>query len=40
MSQENVDDSSEMDIKLKECPRCKTPIRKSTRYGNIVNKTL
>lgn len=27
-------------IKLKECPKCKTPIRKNLRYGTIINKTL
>ena len=28
------------DIKLKECPRCKTPIRLSYRYANIVKEKL
>ncbi|XP_057306393.1 NFX1-type zinc finger-containing protein 1-like isoform X2 [Hydractinia symbiolongicarpus] len=27
-------------IKLKECPKCKTVVRKSLRYGNIVRQTL
>lgn len=27
-------------IKLKECPKCKTPIRRNLRYGTIINKTL
>lgn len=29
-----------MAIKLKECPRCRTPIRKNRRYGSHVNKRL
>jgi hypothetical protein len=28
------------DIQLKACPKCKTPIRKSLRYGNIIKKAL
>ncbi|XP_007548089.1 NFX1-type zinc finger-containing protein 1 isoform X1 [Poecilia formosa] len=27
-------------IKLKECPRCKTPIRKNLRYGSHINRSL
>jgi hypothetical protein len=27
-------------IKLKQCPKCKTPIRKCMRYGNMVKKAL
>ncbi|XP_015239630.1 PREDICTED: NFX1-type zinc finger-containing protein 1 [Cyprinodon variegatus] len=27
-------------IKLKECPRCKTPIRKNLRYGSLINRSL
>uniref|UniRef100_A0A667YEL4 Zinc finger NFX1-type containing 1 n=1 Tax=Myripristis murdjan TaxID=586833 RepID=A0A667YEL4_9TELE len=27
-------------IKLKECPRCRTPIRKNTRYGSHINRSL
>jgi uncharacterized C2H2 Zn-finger protein len=27
-------------IQLKVCPRCKTVIRRSLRYANIINKTL
>nr|XP_039261973.1 NFX1-type zinc finger-containing protein 1-like [Styela clava] len=27
-------------IKMKECPKCKTPIWRSRRYGNIINKLL
>lgn len=34
----NVDERGE--IKLKECPKCKTPIRSTTRYRSIVNRIL
>ncbi len=27
-------------IQLKACPKCKTPIRKSLRYGNVIKKVL
>ncbi|XP_017264129.2 NFX1-type zinc finger-containing protein 1 isoform X2 [Kryptolebias marmoratus] len=27
-------------IKLKECPKCKTPIRKNLRYGIHINRSL
>ncbi|XP_069003772.1 NFX1-type zinc finger-containing protein 1 [Embiotoca jacksoni] len=27
-------------IKLKECPKCKTPIRKNLRYGSFINRSL
>ncbi len=27
-------------IKLKECPKCRTPIRKNLRYGSHVNRSL
>lgn len=29
-----------MAIKLKECPRCRTPIRKNRRYGSHINRSL
>ena len=29
-----------VDIQLRRCPKCKTPIQRSLRYGAIVNKTL
>lgn len=28
------------EIQMKLCPKCKTPIRKSNRYRQIINKTL
>ncbi|XP_066288836.1 LOW QUALITY PROTEIN: NFX1-type zinc finger-containing protein 1-like [Branchiostoma lanceolatum] len=33
-------DTSESNIQLKTCPRCKTPIRRNLRYGDIIKKTL
>ena len=30
----------ESNIKLKECPKCTTPIQSSLRYGNIVKRVL
>lgn len=27
-------------IKLKECPKCRTPIRKNLRYGSSINRRL
>ena len=27
-------------IQLKSCPRCKTPIRRSLRYGNVIKQQL
>lgn len=35
---DTVDDSQP--IQLKSCPRCKTPIRKSLRYGNVIKEQL
>lgn len=41
-----MDDSSragegeEVAIKLKECPKCRTPIRKNRRYGAHINRCL
>lgn len=35
---DTVDDSRP--IQLKSCPRCKTPIRKSLRYGNVIKQQL
>ncbi|XP_023281831.1 NFX1-type zinc finger-containing protein 1 [Seriola lalandi dorsalis] len=30
----------EVAIKLKECPKCRTPIRKNLRYGSYINRRL
>lgn len=35
LEEENV-----TNIQLKTCPKCKTPIRKSLRYGNVIKKVL
>ena len=29
-----------LSIQLKQCPKCKTPIRRNQRYGTIINETL
>lgn len=39
----SLDDSrqgEQVAIKLKECPKCKTPIRKNLRYGSHINRSL
>ena len=35
-----MDDIKTEQIKLKECPKCKMPIRRNLRYGNIIKQTL
>nr|XP_061814239.1 NFX1-type zinc finger-containing protein 1-like [Nerophis lumbriciformis] len=37
---QQADREGQMAIKLKECPKCRTPIRKNLRYGAHVNKSL
>ena len=39
MEQED-DESKPSEVQFKSCPKCKTQIRKSLRYGNIVKLTL
>ena len=39
MEQED-DESKPSEVQFKCCPKCKTQIRKSLRYGNIVKQTL
>ncbi|XP_030846999.1 NFX1-type zinc finger-containing protein 1-like [Strongylocentrotus purpuratus] len=34
------DTSEAISIKLKECPWCKTPIRRNLRYGNLIKQAL
>ena len=34
------DDGKAVDVQLKRCPKCSTPIRTSLRYGNIIKKIL
>eukprot|EP00118_Oscarella_pearsei_P002948 m.12348 g.12348 ORF g.12348 m.12348 type:complete len:1904 (+) comp23991_c0_seq1:48-5759(+) len=33
-------EASHIHIGLKECPRCKTAVRRSLRYGNVVKRAL
>ncbi|XP_060899287.1 NFX1-type zinc finger-containing protein 1 isoform X2 [Labrus mixtus] len=33
-------EGKEVAIKLKECPKCRTPIRKNLRYGTHINSSL
>ncbi|XP_072237874.1 NFX1-type zinc finger-containing protein 1 isoform X2 [Leuresthes tenuis] len=35
-----ANEGEEVAIKLKECPKCKTPIRKNLRYGSHINRCL
>lgn len=35
-----MDEVKGEEIKLKECPRCKTAIRRNLRYGNVIKQTL
>ncbi|KAK2861853.1 hypothetical protein Q5P01_001386 [Channa striata] len=35
-----VNEEGEVAIKLKECPKCRTPIRKNLRYGSHINRSL
>ena len=37
---EQEDDDKPAEVQFKSCPKCKTQIRKSLRYGNIVKQTL
>ena len=34
------DEKESTAISVKQCPKCKTPIRKSKRYGNAIKKTM
>ncbi|KAM6927491.1 NFX1-type zinc finger-containing protein 1 [Xenentodon cancila] len=35
-----ANEGEQVAIKLKECPKCKTPIRKNLRYGSHINRSL
>lgn len=35
-----MDEVNDERIRLKECPKCKTPIRKNLRYGNVIKEIL
>lgn len=37
---ETHDEGGPNEVQFKVCPKCKTPIRKSLRYGNTIKKTL
>ncbi|XP_068745969.1 NFX1-type zinc finger-containing protein 1-like isoform X4 [Montipora capricornis] len=37
---QQTDDGKAVDVQLKCCPKCSTPIRTSLRYGNIIKKIL
>ena len=40
IKQDSQASSGSSQVQFKTCPKCKTPIRKSLRYGNIVKKVL
>ena len=35
-----ANEEEEVAIKLKDCPKCRTPIRKNLRYGTHINRSL
>ncbi|XP_063766744.1 NFX1-type zinc finger-containing protein 1 isoform X2 [Eleginops maclovinus] len=37
---QQASEAEQVAIKLKECPRCRTPIRKNLRYGSHINRCL
>ncbi|XP_074497910.1 NFX1-type zinc finger-containing protein 1 isoform X1 [Sebastes fasciatus] len=37
---QEANEGEQVAIKLKECPRCRTPIRKNLRYGSHINRCL
>ncbi|XP_061543897.1 NFX1-type zinc finger-containing protein 1 [Phycodurus eques] len=36
----HANEEGQVAIKLKECPKCRTPIRKNLRYGSHINRSL
>ena len=40
MDMNDSDSPKDVEIQFKTCPKCKTPIRRSLRYGNIIKKSL
>ncbi|XP_070815806.1 NFX1-type zinc finger-containing protein 1 [Chaetodon trifascialis] len=36
----HANEGEQVAIKLKECPKCRTPIRKNLRYGSHINASL
>ncbi|KAF7649472.1 hypothetical protein LDENG_00140980 [Lucifuga dentata] len=37
---QQTNDEEQVAIKLKECPKCRTPVRKNLRYGSHINRSL
>uniref|UniRef100_A0A7N8XVC0 Zinc finger, NFX1-type containing 1 n=1 Tax=Mastacembelus armatus TaxID=205130 RepID=A0A7N8XVC0_9TELE len=37
---QQLNEEKQVAIKLKECPKCRTPIRKNLRYGSQINRSL
>lgn len=37
---QETNDGKPVNVQLKRCPKCSTPIRTSLRYGNIIKKIL
>ncbi|TKS70677.1 Zinc finger-containing protein 1 [Collichthys lucidus] len=37
---QQANEGEQVAIKLKECPKCRTPIRKNLRYGSYINSRL
>ena len=37
---QETENGKAVDVQLKRCPKCSTPIRTSLRYGNIIKKIL
>jgi len=35
-----ADDTGDVTIQLKQCPRCRVAIRRNLRYGSIINQVL
>lgn len=35
-----IDEATDTEVKFATCPRCRTPVRKSLRYGNRIKQTL
>lgn len=37
---QHANEGEQVAIKLKECPKCRTPVRKNLRYGSHINASL
>jgi len=40
MDKQDDTDSKAVEIQFKSCPKCKTSVRRSLRYGNVIKQTL